>query len=97
MKSVASLLLLVSLLVEVHSQTFPMSPSWARLANHSYVDLTLVGRDGSGSNSVQCHTDLGTHVVIVAMVPIVETGISLMEIDCNSLMEMMIPVSKVKL
>ena len=30
------------------------------LANHSYVDLSLVGNDGSGSDSVQCHTDLNT-------------------------------------
>ena len=30
------------------------------LANHSYVDLSLVGNDGSGSDSVQCITDLGT-------------------------------------
>ena len=28
------------------------------LTNHSYVDLSLVGT--SGSDSVQCHTDLGT-------------------------------------
>ena len=28
------------------------------LANHSYVDLSLVGSDVSGSDSVQCHTDL---------------------------------------
>ena len=30
------------------------------LANHPYVDLSQVGNDGSGSNSVQCHTDLDT-------------------------------------
>ena len=28
------------------------------LANHSYVDLSLVGGDDSGSDTVQCHTDL---------------------------------------
>ena len=27
------------------------------LADHSYVDISLVGNDGSGSDSVQCHTD----------------------------------------
>ena len=30
------------------------------LANHSYVDLSLVGHDSNGSDSVQCHTDLST-------------------------------------
>ena len=30
------------------------------LANHSYVDLSRVGNAGSGSDSVQCHTDLST-------------------------------------
>ena len=30
------------------------------LPNHAYVDLSLVGNDGSGSDSVQCHTDLST-------------------------------------
>ena len=30
------------------------------LSNHSYVDLTLVGDARSGSDSVQCHTDLST-------------------------------------
>ena len=30
------------------------------LANHSYVDLSLVGDDYSGSNGVICHTDLST-------------------------------------
>ena len=62
MMSVASLLLLVSFLVEVNSQqTFPyVSFMGQTLANHSYVDLSLVGQDGSGSDSVQCHTDLST-------------------------------------
>ena len=46
--------------VEVNSQlTFPyVSFMGQTLANHSYVDLSLVGDDGSGSDSVQCHTDL---------------------------------------
>ena len=30
------------------------------LANHSYVDLSQVGNDLRGSDSVQCHTDLDT-------------------------------------
>ena len=30
------------------------------LTNHSYVDLTLVGRAPDGSDSLQCHTDLST-------------------------------------
>ena len=61
MMSVVSLLLLVWFLVEVHSQTFPyVSFMGQTLANHSYVDLSLVGDDISGSDSVQCHTDLST-------------------------------------
>ena len=48
-------------LVEVHSQTFPrLSFMGQTLANNSYVDLTLVGNDASGSDSVQCITDLTT-------------------------------------
>ena len=55
------LLLLLSInffLVEVHSQpTFPyVSFMGQTLANHSYVDLSLVGN----YYSVQCHTDLYT-------------------------------------
>ena len=30
------------------------------LPNHTYVDLSLVGGAGDGSDSVQCHTDLTT-------------------------------------
>ena len=46
---------------EVCSQTFPyVSFMGQTLANHSYVDLSLVGYDYDGSDSVQCHTDLGT-------------------------------------
>ena len=55
---VVSLSLLWSL-VEVNSQTFPyVSFMGQTLANHSYVDLSLVGT--SGSDSVQCVTDLMT-------------------------------------
>ena len=54
-------------LVEVHSQTFPyISFMGETVANHSYVDLSLVGRPdiqpgvpGRG-DSVECHTDLPT-------------------------------------
>ena len=54
-------------LVEVNSQTFPyVSFMNQTLANHSYVDLSLVGRPdipvgyaGSG-HSVKCHTNLNT-------------------------------------
>ena len=43
------------------AQTFPyVSFQGQALANHSYVDLSLVGNDDSGSDSVQCHTDLST-------------------------------------
>ena len=61
--SVSSLLLLLLLfLVEVHSQqTFPyvsfMGPA---LADHSYVNLSTVGSAGDNSDSVVCHSDLGT-------------------------------------
>ena len=50
-------------LVEVHSQTFPyVSFMGQTLANHSYVDLRLVGRPDTveGGHSVECHTDLTT-------------------------------------
>ena len=62
--NVASLLLLLWSLVEVRSQTVPyvsfMPMSQTPLANNSYVDISLVGNDGSGSDSVQCITDLAT-------------------------------------
>ena len=46
-------------LVEVHSQTAPyVSFMGETLPNHAYVSLSLVGNDTSGSDSVQCHTDL---------------------------------------
>ena len=60
---VTSLLLLCLLwsLVEVHSQTAPyVSFMGETLPNHAYVNLSLVGNDDSGSDSVQCHTDQGT-------------------------------------
>ena len=54
--------LLWSSLVEVHSQTVPyVSFMGENLPNHAYVDLTLVGTDGSDpGNIVRCHTDLST-------------------------------------
>ena len=53
------LLCLLWSLVEVHSQTAPnVSFMGETLPNHAYVDLSLVGDDDSGSNSVRCHTDL---------------------------------------
>ena len=59
---VVSLLLLPLLLVvEVQCQTVPyVSFMGQTLADHSYVDISLVGDDFSGSDTVQCHTDLNT-------------------------------------
>ena len=57
------LLVMLSLcLKDVKSQQrFPyVSFRGQTLANHSYVDLSLVGDDSSGSDSVQCITDLST-------------------------------------
>ena len=59
--NVASLLLVFLSLVEVHCQTAPYVTFMGNnVPNHGYVDLSLVGDDGSGSDSVQCHTDLTT-------------------------------------
>ena len=45
----------------VNSQSFPyVSFMGQTLANHSYVDLSLVGSDPIGSGSLQCITDLYT-------------------------------------
>ena len=55
------LLCLLSAVVKVHSQTFPyVSFMGTNLTNHSYVNLTLVGRAQDGSDSVQCNTNLPT-------------------------------------
>ena len=62
--SVSTLLLLLLFLVEVHSQqTFPyvsFNRTGPALANHSYVDLSTVGSALDNSDSVVCHSDLGT-------------------------------------
>ena len=61
MKSPLLLLCLLWSLVEVHSQTVPYVRFMGEiLPNHAYVNLFLVGNDSSGSDSVQCHTDLDT-------------------------------------
>ena len=64
MKEMAlALLLLLGLLCWplVNSQSFPyVSFRGQTLANHSYVNLSLVGYDINGSNTVQCITDLTT-------------------------------------
>ena len=57
------LLCLLWFLVEAQSQTVPYVTLLGNtLSNHSYVDLSQVGDDytGSDSNTVQCHTDLST-------------------------------------
>ena len=41
-------------------KTFHMSFNGTTLANHSYVNLSLVGNYTNGSDSVLCHTDLST-------------------------------------
>ena len=59
--ALVTLSLLCLFLPLVNSQIFPyVSFRGQTLANHSYVDLSLVGDDNSGSDSVQCHTDLST-------------------------------------
>ena len=53
------LLCLLSALLVVQSQTVPyISFMGTSLSNNSYINLTLVGDAGDGSDSVQCHTDL---------------------------------------
>ena len=59
---IVSLLSLLWSLVEVHCQTAPYVTFMGNtVPNHGYVDLSQVGNDDStGSDSVQCHTDLYT-------------------------------------
>ena len=56
--------LCILIFVCVHTllaETFPyISFRGQTLENHSYVDLSLVENDASGSDSVQCVTDLNT-------------------------------------
>ena len=61
MTTIALLLmpLLLSALVEVHSQSVPyLTFRGNNISNHGYVDLNTVGYDSP--NAVQCHTDLVT-------------------------------------
>ena len=46
----------------VYSQNYPFPNVFfgKNLPNHSYVDLTLVGTNGDGSDSVVCNTNLTT-------------------------------------
>ena len=54
-------LLLLQSLVSVYCQTAPyIMFKENTLANHSYVDISQVGRDVNGSDTVQCRTDLET-------------------------------------
>ena len=59
-KCIVVVLVLILSLVEVHSQTVPyVSFMGVNLSNHAYVDLTTVGENISDpGNIVRCHTDL---------------------------------------
>ena len=55
------ILLPLLLVVEVKCQTAPyVSFVGQTLADHSYVDISQVGNDVSGRDTVQCHIDLNT-------------------------------------
>ena len=55
------LVVMLSWCLEDVNSRFPyVSFRGQTLANHSYMDLSQVGDDASGSDSVQCHTDLST-------------------------------------
>ena len=55
------LLLPLLLVVEVKCQTAPYVSFMGQiLADHSYVDISLVGSSKSGNDSLHCHTDLYT-------------------------------------
>ena len=59
--ALAVLLLLGFFWSLVYCQTFPrLSFMGQTLANHAYVDLSLVGRPEDGGEGVQCITDLPT-------------------------------------
>ena len=52
---------LLCFMVSVSCQIAPyVSFKGETLPDHSFVNLSLVGHDGSGNDSVQCHTDLST-------------------------------------
>ena len=52
------LLCFISSVVKVYSQTVPrISFKGNNLPNHSYIDLTLVGSNDDGIDSVQCHSN----------------------------------------
>ena len=58
---ISDVFFLLNLWVYSLAKTFPyVSFQGQTLANHSYVNLSLVGNDITGSNSVECHTDLST-------------------------------------
>ena len=62
MMRIVSLLNLLWSLVEVNCQTAPyISFLGNDVPNHGYVDLSLVGGNENGADSVQCHTDLNTY------------------------------------
>ena len=59
--ALVALLLLSLFLSLAHCRPYPCAAFHHRiLANHSYVDLSLVGDDSNHSDSVHCHTDLST-------------------------------------
>ena len=58
---IVSLLSLLWSLVEVHCQTAPYVTFMGNtVPSHGYVDLSQVGGNENGADSVQCHTDLST-------------------------------------
>ena len=61
-RSMMRIVCLLWSLVEVHSQTFPLSSFMSQtLTNNSYVDLSQVGGPGfDGGEGIQCITDLTT-------------------------------------
>ena len=87
--SVSTLLLLLLFLVEVHSQqTFPyvsFGLTGPAMADHSYVDLSTVGVLVT-IVTVLFVTLTWAHVVVIVRVLIMETGVSLMELYCHSLL-----------
>ena len=57
------LLLLLCVMLEVHSQTYPfvrLGRNGPALSNHSYLNLTTVGDDRYCDDCLRCMTDLGS-------------------------------------